>query len=134
MYNHLLFLAYWFINSTVLFIARSLVPDNSIILGNWRFNSFESSIYAGFWLTFLIWVWWDFAIARKIKLDKTVITFGFFFLVNSISIWMVSRFSYMTGFGLTNYAWALAIGLTATLLQRVGWRLIVLRGLTPKNF
>lgn len=127
MYNHLLYLTYWIINTIVLFVVRSLIPGNNVILGSERFNGFESSIYAGFWLTFLVWIWWDFAIAKKIKLDKTITTIGFFLFVNSLSIWMVSRFSYFTGFALTNYAWALGIGIVVTLLQRVGWRLIVLK-------
>lgn len=126
MYNHLLFLSYWLVNAVVLFLAGSL-PGHNVILGNGRFNSFESSFYAGFWLTFFIWVFWDFAIARKFKLDKEGVTLSFFLFVNSLSIWAVSRFYFMTGFELTNYLWVLIIGLTVTLLQRVAWRVVVLR-------
>jgi len=96
-------------------------------LGNWRFNSFEASIYAGFWLTFLFWVWWDFAIARGIKLDNKFITFVFFLFVNSFSVWAVSMFYRVIGFGLTNYYWALAMGFAVTILQRAAWRVIVKR-------
>lgn len=124
MYNHLLFLSYWFVNTSVLFIA-GVLPGRNVILGDWRFNSFESSVYAGFWLTFLIWVSWDFAIARRFKLDKLPVTLGFFLFVNSISIWAVSRFSSVTGFVLVNFFWALVIGCVVTLLQRVVWKLIV---------
>ena len=125
MYNHLLFLSYWLVNTTVLFLASLFIP--AIRLGVERFNSFESAFYAGFWLTFFIWVFWDFAIARKFQLDKKGITLTFFLFVNSISVWAVSRFYFITGFELTNYLWALVIGLLATLLQRVVWKLVVLR-------
>lgn len=127
MYNHLLYLTYWLINSVVLLVINSLIPGNSIILGDGRFNAIESSIYTGFWLTFLIWLWWDFAIAKKIKLENKMFMLGFFLCVNSISIFMISRFPYLTGFVLKNYAWAIGIGFIATLLQRVGWRLIVFK-------
>jgi len=127
MYNHLLYLGYWLTNSIVLLLS-TLVTGNSVILGGDRFNTLEASIYAGFWLTFLIWVWWDFAIARKFKLDKGVIIFGFFLFVNIFSLVAVSRFHFFTGFELINYFWVLAIALLATILQRVAWKLIVNRG------
>lgn len=127
MYNHLMYFAYWMINSLVLYLAGWAIPNN-VLLGNWRFNSIESSIYAGFWLTFLIWACWDFAIARKFNLKNKTATFVFFLLVNAISIWVVSRFSNITGFELTNYQWAFAIGFVITLLQRVPWKFVGPRG------
>lgn len=122
-----MYFAYWLINSFVLYLASWVIPDNNVILGNWRFNSVESSFYAGFWLTFLIWIWWDFAIAKKINLKNKIVAFGFFWFVNFFSIWVVSRFSHFTGFELVNYQWVLAIGFAATVLQRTTRRLIIKR-------
>lgn len=127
MYNHLLYLAYWIVNAAVLFFTSLLIP--AVRLGGGRFNSIESAFYAGFWLTFLIWVFWDFAIARKFNFESKTVNFSYFLLVNFISIWVISRFSSLTGFALTNYAWALVIALAAVLLQKIGWRLVVKRGL-----
>lgn len=127
MYNHLMYLAYWAINSLVLYLASLIIPDN-IALGNWRFSNIESSIYAGFWLTFLIWVFWDFAIAREFNLKNKTIAFLFFLFVNAISIWVVSRFASVTGFGIINYQWVLAIGFITTLLQKVPWKFVGPRG------
>lgn len=118
-----MYFAYWMINSFILYLASMLIPDN-VVLGNWRFNSIESSIYAGFWLTFLIWVCWDFAIARKFNLKNKTATFVFFLLVNAISIWVVSRFSGITGFEIVNYQWILAIGFVATFLQKIPWKFV----------
>ena len=126
MYNHLLYFAYWLINSSVLLIASSVIPNN-ITLGNWRFNGFESSLYAGFWITFLIWVCWDFAMARKFNLSKKMVSFGFFFIVNVVSIWAISRFSSITGFELIHYEWVLAIGFVSTILQKLLWTFFVPR-------
>ena len=124
MYNHLTYFAYWVINSFVLYMARLLIPDGAVVLGNWRFDSIESSIYAGFWITFLIWVFWDFVMAKEFSLKKKMVAFGFFLLVNSISVWVVSRFPNFTGFELINYQWALAIGFAATLLQKIPWKFV----------
>jgi len=124
MYNHLMYFAYWVINSLVLYLASWTIPDYGVVLGNWRFNSIESSLYAGFWVTFLVWVFWDFAIAREFNLKNKTAAFLFFLFVNSISIWVVSRFSNITGFELINYQWTLAIGFAATFLQKVPWKFV----------
>ena len=117
MYNHLLYFTYWFFNSLVLY-AFSLIVPGDVILGNWRFSSIESSIYAGFWITFFIWVLWDFAIAKGVKFDSMTVTMGYFWLVNAFSFWIVARFSEMAGFGISGYYWAFVIGLAAYLLPK----------------
>ncbi|MFH1536290.1 MAG: hypothetical protein ABIC96_04480 [Patescibacteria group bacterium] len=127
MYNHLLYFTYWLTNSFVFFLSSIIVPDRNVILGSWRFNNIESSIYAGFWATFLIWVWWDFAIAKKFNLENKIIAFGFFFFVNFFSIYVVSRFSRFTGFELVNYQWVFVIGFAVTFLQRIIRKVIVRR-------
>jgi hypothetical protein len=123
MYNHLMYFAYWVINSFVLYLAGLFIPD-SVVLGNWRFNSLESALYAGLWLTFLIWVCWDFAMARELNLKNKATSFIFFLLVNTISVWIISRFSGIMGFELLNYQWALGIGFVATILQRIPWQFV----------
>ncbi|MBI2066376.1 hypothetical protein HYT60_02645, partial [Candidatus Woesebacteria bacterium] len=50
MYEHLLFLLYWFLNSLALYFLGLLFPG-SVVLGSWRLTAVEASIYAGFWLT-----------------------------------------------------------------------------------
>lgn len=127
MYNHLLYLGYWLTNSIVLLLS-ALVAGNSVVLGSDRFGSLEASVYAGFWITFIVWVCWDFAIARKFKLDKQAVMFMFFLFVNAFALVAVSRFSSITGFELTNYIWVLAIAVLATISQRISWKLIVKRG------
>lgn len=126
MYNHRLYFAYWIVNAAVLFLV-SLVPETKVVLGNWRFSSLESAFYAGFWLTFLFWVWWDFTMARGWKSGNTFFTFVFFFGVNSFSVWAISLFRQFIGFQLQEYYWALAIGFIITILQGAVWNVIVRR-------
>lgn len=128
MHNHLLYFGYWIVNSFLFYIASRAIPDNVVKLGSWRFSSLESSLYAGFCLTFLVWVWWDFALARRFNFNKKFITFLFFIFVNCFSIWAISRFSYFTGVEVTNYNWIIVIGLAATILQRFIRRVIVNKG------
>lgn len=127
MYNHIMYLSYWIINSLVLYVANLFLPQN-VMLGDWRFNTVESSIYAGFWLTFLVWIFWDFAIARKFSPKKGFAFFFFFFLVNSISLWIVSLFPNYTGFSFYNDQWALIIGFVLAILQQISWKLVKNKG------
>ncbi|OGE25571.1 hypothetical protein A3H85_00165 [Candidatus Daviesbacteria bacterium RIFCSPLOWO2_02_FULL_40_8] len=124
MYNHLLYLGFWFTNSLTIFLSQYIIPGN-IVLGNWRFNRLEAAIYAGFWLTFLFWVWWDFAIHRKLKSDNKMISFFVYLVVNSLAIWAVSTFHYVLGFQLLGYLWAFAIGFVMTILQAFAWKIVV---------
>lgn len=126
MYNHLLYFSYWLVNSTVLYVLGLLFSQN-IVLGNWRFSPIESAIYAGFWVTFLIWVLWDFALAKGVKFDSKVVTFGYFGITNIFGFWLVSRFSQYAGLGITNYIWAFAIGLVAYIFQRLAWGIVIRR-------
>lgn len=126
MYNHFLYFSYWLTNSAVLYVFYLLFGDN-IILGNWRFGPIESAIYAGFWATFLLWSFWDFALAKGVKFDNYLTTLGYFLLVNAFSFWLVSRFSQYAGFGITGYGWAFALALAAHFLQR-GVRRMIIKG------
>lgn len=124
MYNHLLYFTYWLVNFIVLFVFYYFFPDN-VVLGNWRFGVMESAVYSAFWVTFFVWVLWDFAMAKGIKFDNSIVTLGYFWSANIFAFWLVSRFSHYTGFGITNYAWAILVALLAYFLQRLGWKIVV---------
>jgi hypothetical protein len=127
MYNHLLYFGYWIVNSTLFFLASRVVPDNIIKLGSWRFSSIESSLYAGFILTFLIWVFWDFGLARRFSFNKKFFTFAFFLIANIFSIFAISHFKYFTGFEVNSYAWIFFLALIATIAQRLTRMVIIKR-------
>jgi len=124
MYNHLLYFIYWLINASVLYVFGQLF-GNDVVLGNWKFSILESVVYSGFWVTFFIWCFWDFAIAKGLKFNSFMVTFGYFFLVNIFSFWLVSRFPYYAGFGVTGFFWVTLISFCAYFLQRFGRSIVV---------
>jgi len=124
MYNHLLYLLYWLINSLLFYLASFAFAGN-VILGNTRFNEIESAVYAGFWVTFIIWVVWDYIYARAQKLGDTFITSIIFWITNSVGIWLVSRFSDVLGLGISNYGWAFVVGVFANFIQRLAMRALL---------
>src|SRR3972149_11378843 len=124
MYNHLLYFSYWIVNVLVLYTFTFLAPG-SVVLGNWRFSPVESAIYAGFWVTFFVWVLWDFAIAKGVKFDSALVTLGYFWSANIFAFWLVSRFSEFAGFGIASYLWAVVVALGAYFAQRIVRKLVV---------
>jgi len=97
----------------------------SIMLGSSRLNSVESAIYSGFCLTFLVWMWWDFAIAKKFDLRKERINGLFFLFVNFTSLWVISKFSGFTGLYIDSYLWIFMLSVLTTTIQRMVWKVIV---------
>jgi hypothetical protein len=124
LYNHLLYLLYWFANALVLYSVSLLFPKN-VVLGNFRFGDIESAIYAGFWVTVLLWAMWDYVYVKNVKLEKLSGRFIVFSTLNFVSFWLVSRFSHLAGFGISSFWWAIFLGLIANSLQRFFWGLVV---------
>lgn len=124
MYNHILYLSYWAVNTLVIYVF-SLLNGNSVVLGNYRFTPVESAIYAGFWATVLFWTMWDYVYVRRVDIDKTSGRFWVFAVMNFVSFWLVSRFSHIAGFGISSFWWAMLIGFVANIVQRLAWAIVV---------
>lgn len=120
MYNHVLYLTYWFINAIIFYILSSLYPSN-IVLGTWKFTAVEAAIYSSFWLTVVVWTAWDFIYSRqnKIALEGGLITNLYFWAINAMGVWLVARFPGFTGLGISSWPWALVLGGVANVFQRI---------------
>jgi hypothetical protein len=123
-YNHLLYFSYWLTNFLVLYIFGRAFPLD-VVLGNWRFGGVEAAAYGSFWVTFFVWVLWDFAMAKGVNLDSPIVNLGYFWSANFFAFWIVARFSQYAGVGITNYGWAMLLALGTYLAQRLAWKLIV---------
>jgi len=132
MYNHLLYFTYWIVNALIIYIFGLLAPGD-VVLGNWRFGAIEASIYAGFWITFFVWLLWDFAISKGIKFDTGIVTLGYFWAVNIFAFWIVARFSQYAGLGIRSYIWAILMGFIAYAVQRLAWKFIIEKNAVQKK-
>lgn len=126
MYNHLLYVLYWSINTLIIKLTFILFPYE-VVLGTYRLNPTEAAIYSGFWVTFIIWTAWDFAIARKINLQKPAKNFIYFLLVNIVAIWVVARFAPLSGMGIVNFWWAISMGSVISILHKLVKKVILER-------
>ena len=127
MYNHTLYLIFWAINSLVLYFVYTVFPD-AVVLGNFRFFPTEAAIYSGFWVTVFVWSMWDFLHARGVSMNKNAAAFWIFFGINSLSIWLVTRFPHIAGLGITSFYWAFFVGFLVNIFQRIAWRMVAKRG------
>lgn len=124
-YNHLLYLLYWLVNASVIFVLGWMFPGQ-IALGVNKFVPLEAAIYSGFWLTFFVWSLWDFVIMRGVKLEGTP-AFVYFLMANFIGFWLLSYASRYTGLTSEGW-WILVLAVVANFGQRLAWRLVIKRG------
>lgn len=123
MYNHLLYFSYWFVNSFFLSLFHYLFPEN-FVLGTWKLTGLEASIYSGFWITFVVWIFWDLILAKDIKLGSTK-SFLWFLLANTVGIWITAHMSNFTGFGISSFYLAIILGLLVNIFQRLMRKFII---------
>lgn len=117
MYNHLLYFTYWVINSLLVSLFHFMFPEN-FVLGTWKLTSLEASIYSGFWITFVIWIFWDFIFAKNIKI-KGLKLFLWFWIANIVGIWITTHMSNFTGFGISFFYLAIILGFFTNIIQRI---------------
>ena len=117
MYNHILYFYFWVANCLVLLVFNQVFSID-VVLGNWRFGIIEAAAYSGFWQTFMIWLFWDFALARRIDLSRPLVKFVYFYPVNVFSFWLVARFANYSGLGISNFIMAFILGLAGYWLQQ----------------
>jgi hypothetical protein len=127
-YNHKLYLGFWLINFSVIFLFGWVFPSD-IVLGNWKFSALEGAIYSSFWLTFFVWTAWDFIFSRGIKYKAGLIAWIYFFLVNSLAIWLIARFSHILAMGISSWVAAVFMGVVVVIGQKFIWWMVTRREL-----
>lgn len=121
MQGHVLYFIYWLFNSLLIYLLGLIFPS-WVVLGNFRLLPFEAAIYAGFWLTFFVWMMSEYMSTRKVKLEPFTLRLLFLFVVDSLGIWIISRYApRYTGLGIASFWWAFLLGGVASLVQSSLW-------------
>jgi hypothetical protein len=107
------FLSAWALNSILFLLANNYYPK-SYVLGNAVMMPVIAGVVAGFLLTFFLLVVRGLSTNFKKPRYKA---FAYYFLANSVGIWLIARLSVVSGFGIANFKLAFCLGLVATLLQ-----------------
>lgn len=113
------YLIIWALNTGVIMLANSLWPSN-YVLG----NAVIPPIYAAFFAGFLLMV---FDKAMKPIIKKLImkersryIMFGIYWFVNFVGVWLIARISIISGFGISAFYFAIALGFVACIGQWLG--------------
>jgi uncharacterized membrane protein YvlD (DUF360 family) len=122
MKQYIRYIIVWAINTGLILAANTYFPLN-YVLGNAVIPPVYAAIFAGFLLTV-------FDKAMKPVIEKLVkreqnryVMFGIYWLVNALGIWIIARLSFLSGFGISAYYFALILGLAASLGQWIGRQL-----------
>jgi len=110
------YLIIWAINTGVIMLANTYWPSN-YVLG----NAVIPPIYAAFFAGFLLMVF-DKAmkpiIKRLIMKERSrYIMFGIYWFVNFVGVWLIARISVVSGFGISAFYFAIALGFVACVAQ-----------------
>lgn len=117
------FLSFWLINSLFLYLAAFALPLH-FVLGNFWLSPVAAIFFAGFWITAVIQAAEPILKRLNITLKGSPQMFLFYWVSNTVAIWLVARVSHLTGFGISRFYWAIFLGLVLNFAQWGLWRLL----------
>jgi len=116
------FILFWIVNSLFLYLA-SVVYPLKFVLGNFRFSMLSATIWAGLWITTLVWLASWLMTKLKVKVTGSVQMFISYWIANSAAVWITARLATITGFGIFSFWWAIGLGLILNIVQYAVWKL-----------
>ena len=99
-----------------------MAPD-LLRLGVNKFTPIEAAVYSGFWMVFIMWVVWDFSLARGFKLGRET-GWIYFLAANVLAVMAVSVFSTFTGLR-ASVGGIFVLAVVANAIQREFWGKLV---------
>ncbi len=113
------FLVVWAANSLVLYLAHLYNPIN-IVLGTASLSAQTAAVVSGFLLTVLCRIAKRVILRFKIPgLKGRYSMFAYYFVINSVAIWLIARMAPITGLGIRAFYWAFVLGFATSLVQWV---------------
>lgn len=121
------FLVLWIVNIALLYLANKLFPLY-YTLGNNLFTPMQAAVFSG-----LIWNWvlWNAGSElKKFELDtKSAMGMMLEYLaINFVTVWLIARFAYMTGFGVASFLYVFGLAFVANFVQYKVWTAVDAKG------
>jgi uncharacterized membrane protein YvlD (DUF360 family) len=110
------FIAVWFVNSLVLYVAFLVFPKN-IVFGNYFLTDYLAAIWTGLLLTSLCKLSKKLRVKSKLKIKGRNSMFLYYWVINAVIIWVLARIPDLTGFGIASYYWVIALALVLNFSQ-----------------
>ena len=115
------FLVFWLINVALLYLVAMFMPAN-FKLGNDIFTAIQAALFTGFVWNWVLWnaesTFKDLEIDLQSPMAMMIVYLG----VNFVTIWLLARFAFMSGFGVSSYIYVFMLALVGNLLQYMAWR------------
>lgn len=125
------FLAYWVVNSAILYLASLLLPM-SVTIGNNIFAAYQSIVFSGFVMSMVLWYIEPVSKDLEIPMKDNTSMMLVYLAVNFATVWFIARFSFITGVGIANFWIVLMIAVAANLVQYVAWQYLDKQSLAKK--
>lgn len=110
------FVLFWIVNSLFIYLATLVYPAK-FVLGNFRFSPLMATIWAGLWITVIVWLAVWIVGKLKIKLSGSLTMFLFYWLADALAVWITAHLAQITGFGIASFLYAIALGLVLDIVQ-----------------
>lgn len=107
------FLSLW-AGSTIFTLVASYLISSQIILGNSSITKPVSSLILGLATTCVFFLAAPVAKRLDLKIKDERVWVAVFFVVNSVVIWILKRFSTLSGVGISNIIFVLLVAVLAT--------------------
>jgi len=125
-------LSFWLLNSILLYLAELILPSY-YVLGNFWLSGPAAMLWSGFWMTVVVWVAKPVSLKLNLKLKGRQKMFIFYWLANSVAIWILARLAHLSGLGIAAFYWAIFLGLVANITQWGLWQGLKRAKLTTKR-
>lgn len=116
---YLKFIIIWLINSLIIWAANALYAGH-IVIGTLNMSPMAAVLVSGFFVTVLCKLA-KVLFVKFVHLKKTSrwAMFIFYWVINSIVIWLVARLAPITGLGISSFYWAFGLGFALNFFQWV---------------
>jgi len=117
------FVSFWLLNSFLFFLASVILPKN-FELGSSTIPVSLAHFWSGAWLTFVVWMSKPVFSKVGVKPQRGFLTFIFYWLANSVVIWVLARLAEYTGLEISKFYWAVILGFIVNLAQWNLWQVL----------
>src|SRR3989304_1359910 len=110
------FVSYWIVNTVVLSLTNTLFPGE-FELGNAGLSIPAAALFSGLLLTVLLLVARGLARSKYFLIKGRLLMFVYYWGATSVAIWLIARVASVSGFGISSYKWAIALGFATAFIH-----------------
>ncbi len=112
------FVSLWVVNSFALYAASVFYPSY-FVLGTAQLSTFAAAAVSGFLLTLLCKLAGSLVKTWGLRKLGRAVMFIYYWAINGVVIWFIAKLAPFSGFGISNFYWAFALGLVINFAQWV---------------